>query len=157
MPARLSKDMIASRNSAHAVTGSFLSSKMVPVAGARVVPQAAQRQRRTPLRSWPYICILPDPHLGHESRLQASGNAASRSPPCLWSQSYCSLCHPITSSWPGVREGSSAPSQGVLDAEGACHLSCMGVVVLAAVIGGGARDYRITRASPPTIAFSCDG
>lgn len=100
----------------------------------------------------------PDPHLVHESRSQASGNAAPGSPPSLRGQPYCSLCHPITSSWPGVSEDSLAPSRGVLDAEGACHtLSCMGVVVLATLVGGGARDYHITRAPTPTIAFSCDG
>jgi hypothetical protein len=33
----------------------------------------------------------------------------------------------------------------------------MGVVVLAALVGDGARDYHITRAPPPTIALSCDG
>jgi len=33
----------------------------------------------------------------------------------------------------------------------------MGVVVLAAVVGGGAKDYHITRAPPPTTALSYGG
>ena len=77
---------------------------------------------------------------------------ASRGPG-VWALSHASLWASITRRWAGVSDDSSAPSQGVAEAEGTCHLADM-VVVLAASVDGGAKDHHVARTPPPTDALS---
>ena len=67
MAETLSKESTCSTKSAHAATGSFPPSKMVPVAGVERLPQARQRYLWILARVRPALTTGP-PQKGHSAR-----------------------------------------------------------------------------------------
>ena len=123
MASRLSKPNACPMNSAQSATGSLWSSKMVPVDDVNVLPQAPHPWRWTPSASRPHRQTRSSPHLGQRSRTCLSRKEASpvsERVRCL--NSYTLLWLSLTATCDGVRSASQVPSQGVGEAEGACHL-----------------------------------
>ena len=163
MPLLLSSLVIASRlskpnawhmNSTQSATGSLWSSKTVPVAGVKVLPQDAHLQRRAPSASWPHRWMWPLPHLGQRSLSYPFMKSAS--PVSIrerWRKSYTLLWLSLTASCAGVRSASGTPSQGVAEADGACHLVPLMVGSPCCRGRGRRRGLPIARSPPPTAAF----
>ena len=123
MASRLSKPNACPTDSAQSATGSLWSSKMVPVDDVNVLPQAPHPWRWTPSASRPHRQTRSSPHLGQRSRtclLKKEASPVSERVRCL--NSYTLLWLSLTATYDGVRSASQVPSQGVGEAEGACHL-----------------------------------
>lgn len=135
-------------NSTQSGTGSLRPSKIVPVAGVKVLPHEEHLQRRTPPGAAPHRW-MGQRSLSYPLKKSASPVSERE----RWRKSYTLLWLSLTASCAGVSSESAASSQGVQDAEEACHLVPLMADSPCCRGGRQLQGLPITRALPPAAAF----